>query len=424
MSSELFRKEVRDAKRADWLGTIRLRAPRVAWVCLGAGLFFMACAVTIALTTYYTQSEHLRGVLVPSTGLVGTTSASDGVVIRLLVNEGDVVHTGQPIVEVSRQQSSRDVGDTQEAIAADLALKQGRLIDDLKAQQASGVALRHELQERMNLLHSEIAQMDQQVALQRQRADSATALYEQWSSLGGNGVISRLQLLQQHDTALQNQVELKQLSGQMYQLRGQLAQVHGQFAQLPSAESVRRNDTERALADVSQAISQNALNGVIVLRAPIDGTVATLYAHVGQAVSRQDTLLSIVPKGAALVAELRVPSAAMGFIHEGEAVVVRYASYPYLRFGSYGGRVIEVSHSAVGFGGSRGPSETSAALPDSEYRVRVALDRQTVMAYGSAVALRPGMSLEADILVARRQLRDWLWPPSHEIAPSTVVEIR
>ncbi|WP_185633776.1 HlyD family efflux transporter periplasmic adaptor subunit [Burkholderia sp. Bp9012] len=373
---------------------------------------------------HYTQREHLQGVLVPSTGLVGMTSASDGVVSKVLVSEGEVVHAGQPIAEVSRQQSSREVGDTQAAIAADLALKQERLTDDLKTQQASGAVQRRELLDRMSLLRAQIAQMDQQVALQKQRADSAMSLYEQWSSLGGNGVISRLQLLQQHDSALQNQVELKQLSGEAYQLRDQLAQIQGQLTQLPSAESGKRNDTERALADVSQAISQNALNGVVVLRAPVDGTVATLFAHVGQAVSKQGTLLNIVPKGAALIAELKVPSQAIGFLREGEPVVVRYASFPYPRFGSYGGRVIEVSHSAVEPDSSRSSAGASITSPDPEYRVRVALDRQTVVAYGRIEALRPGMALEADVLVARRHLRDWLWSSSPDVSPSAVAEVR
>jgi membrane fusion protein len=45
------------------------------------------------------------------------------------------------------------------------------------------------------------------------------------------------------------------------------------------------------------------------------------------------------------------------------------------------------------------------------YRVTVRLDSQHVTAYGKPVALQPGMQLEADLLVERRRLIDWVLDP-------------
>src|SRR3546814_17659924 len=100
--------------------------------------------------------------------------------------------------------------------------------------------------------------MDQQIALQKQLADSAMALYEQWSKLGNSGIVSKLQLLQQQDTALQNLAQLKELTGQSFQLKQQAEQLQGQLDQLPATTSSKRNATERQLADVAQTQSQNA----------------------------------------------------------------------------------------------------------------------------------------------------------------------
>jgi membrane fusion protein len=45
------------------------------------------------------------------------------------------------------------------------------------------------------------------------------------------------------------------------------------------------------------------------------------------------------------------------------------------------------------------------------YRITVALDRQVVQAYGQAQALSPGMQLEADVLLDRRRLLEWIFEP-------------
>ena len=50
------------------------------------------------------------------------------------------------------------------------------------------------------------------------------------------------------------------------------------------------------------------------------------------------------------------------------------------------------------------------------YRITVTLDRQSVIAYGQPQALAPGMQLEADVLLDRRRLVEWLFEPVLGIA--------
>ncbi|WP_019301464.1 hypothetical protein [Xanthomonas oryzae] len=44
----------------------------------------------------------------------------------------------------------------------------------------------------------------EQIRLQRQRAESALRLYEQWVSAAEKGILTKVQLLQQQDIAIQN----------------------------------------------------------------------------------------------------------------------------------------------------------------------------------------------------------------------------
>ena len=45
------------------------------------------------------------------------------------------------------------------------------------------------------------------------------------------------------------------------------------------------------------------------------------------------------------------------------------------------------------------------------YRSKVALDAQSVTAYGNPEPLQAGMQVEADVLVDRRRLIEWVFEP-------------
>jgi len=49
------------------------------------------------------------------------------------------------------------------------------------------------------------------------------------------------------------------------------------------------------------------------------------------------------------------------------------------------------------------------------YRIDVKLDRQTVAAGGQEVALRPGMLVNADILLEKRTVFEWIFEPVLEL---------
>lgn len=222
-------------------------------------------------------------------------------------------------------------------------------------------------------------------------------------------MVSKLQVLQQHDTVLQDLAQVKALKEHRFELQQQEDVLQGQLAQLPATSVSKQNDTDRQLADVAQSISQNAAQRAIVLQAPADGTVADVLVHPGQAVTAQQSILTLLPKSSELLAELWVPPQAIGFIHNGESVMIRYQAYPYQKFGQHLGHVSEVSRSALS------PTEINRIsgqdFKESRYRVTVALDSQQVLTYGKAESLKPGMTLDADVLLDRRRLIEWVFEP-------------
>ena len=99
-------------------------------------------------------------------------------------------------------------------------------------------------------------------------------------------------------------------------------------------------------------------------------------------------------------------------------MLLRYQAFPYQKFGHQRGEVLQVSRSPLQ------PSELAGlSLPASLgaggeplYRITVTLAQQTIPAYGQPQALAPGMQLEADVLLDRRRLIEWLFEPVLGIA--------
>lgn len=409
MTVGLFRDEVLSSQRGEWLGSIRLQAPRLGWAFFYAALVVLTLTLGLLFVGHYTRNEQVAGTLVPSSGLMTFTPAAAGVVTRVLVREGDRVHAGQPLVEISGEQTSASLGDTSAAITAQLQLQRASLQSDLRDQKLLFHLKDERLRSRLALMRRQIAQMEQQIALQRQRADSAMALYHQLVIVAEKGVVSKLQVLQQHDSALQGLAQLRELSGQLLELQGQAQQLQDQIDETPLAESDKSNSIERQLADVAQSLARNATQRAVVLRATADGTVTNVIAHPGESVSIEDPLVVVLPAQAELLAELWLPSKAMGFIHTGQPVLMRYDAYPYQKFGLHTGRVREISRSAVS--ASQVSRLLGQAIATNRYRVMVSLDAQNVLAYGQLEPLRPGMTLDADVLLDRRRLIEWVLEP-------------
>jgi membrane fusion protein len=54
-------------------------------------------------------------------------------------------------------------------------------------------------------------------------------------------------------------------------------------------------------------------------------------------------------------------------------------------------------------------------LADGSYRARVELEREYVQAFGERVALRPGMSFTAEIVIEQRSMLEWLFEPLYAL---------
>ncbi|MET3654881.1 HlyD family secretion protein [Dyella japonica] len=409
----LFRQEVIQARHEDWLGSIIVAAPLSRWVITGMAV---ALAMTLLLFLFfgqYTRRETVTGQLLPSAGLLTITAPNAGTLRHLSVKEGQTVKAGDALLELTSEQNSAALGDTHELVGQQLDAQRSGLQADLITQASVSEQQRGALQTKITLLRSQLTQIDGQLAIQQHQVTSNQQLLDRIRPLAAKGYVSVIQIQQQETAVLDAQAQYKTLVRQQLDTRQQLEATQQQLAQLPLDAASKRNDTERQLATVQQSIAQNEAQRAVVLRAPHDGVVSTVLLKEGQMATAGQSLLSILPSGSQLQAQLLVPSRAIGFIEPGHRVVLRYQAFPYQKFGQHYGTVSEISRSALT------PAEASALtgqqVQEPLYRIEVTLDRQQVLAYGTTEPVKPGMTLDADILMEKRRLIEWVFEPLYGI---------
>lgn len=345
----------------------------------------------------------------PSAGLITLDASSFGRALRVPVHQGERVQRGQILAEFDNPLDSAALGNTQAYITAQLKTERTGLEQDLQTQQALAASQEASLGASIASLSAQAQQIRGQLTLQRQEAASMQQLLVRITPLASKGDISAFDLQQQQANALNAQLQVKVLRRQLLSTQQQLAQSEQQRAQIPLNLAAQQNDTRSKLAQIGQALAQNEAQRAWVLRAPRGGVVSSLLLKAGQTVTSDQPLLSILPQGSTLKAQLLVPSAAIGFVHPGQRVVLRYQAYPYQKFGLHAGVVQEVSRNTLS------PQEVTlltgqqAGVP--MYRIIVRPDAQHIEAYGRPAALMPGMALQADILLDRRRLIDWVLDP-------------
>jgi membrane fusion protein len=416
LSQGLFRQEVIEAKRGEWLGSIIVATPLSRWALTTLALILAAAIMLFLLLGHYTRRETVTGQLVPNRGVLTVAAPGVGTVTRLLVRGGQHVEAGDALLELSSKQDSTALGDTYTLVAQQLDIQRARLRSDLANQNQLATQQADALRAKVVLLQAQLKQIDGQLALQQQQVSSNQQLLARIKPLGVKGYVSAVQIQQQTTAVLNAQAQYKQLRRQQLEARQQLDSADQQLAQLPLDEATKRNDTERQLAALTQSIAQNEQQRAVVLHAPRAGVVSTVLLKPGQMVSAGQPLLSILPAGSLMQAQLLVPSRAIGFIEPGSRVVMRYQAFAYQKFGQQYGHVTDISRSALS------PADVATLIGERPqtaqpmYRVQVALDSQHVLAYGKPEPVRPGMALEADILIDRRRLIEWVFEPLYGMA--------
>jgi membrane fusion protein len=368
-----------------------------------------AISLWVALGTY-TRSESAHGLLVTASPTTKVVAIHPGRISALFVKDGDIVRAGQKIATVLVEQPVESGASTsaESLQALDMQSQLARHQAELAKDRAS--ADRAQLVATIGGLGRQRSDLTAQTNLQEQLVASAQDDLDRIKPVMSRGFISRVEFEQRRQAWLNARKQLVQLRQQVNALDAEAAKARAQLSRVSTDAATEVATAETSAAGFTGQRAQALAQRAYVIVAPASGRVTAMQVGVGRTVD-SSPLMQIVPEGSPLHAEVYAPSSAIGFLKPGQEVRLLYDAFPYERFGSFAGRITRVSRTALD------PKDVAAPIKAEEpvYRIDVALQRQSVEAYGSRLALQSGMTLSASLILDQRSFGDWLLQPLNAV---------
>lgn len=419
MTEPLFRPEVIEAQSAQYLGSIRIGQRLSHLVVALVALGLAAALVCFAIWGQMPRKVRVAGMLVPALGTVNVGAPGAGTLAERRVREGETVAQGQVLFVIDTDRTGM-LGVTGALVAEQLRQREQTLKAERLSREAQVRQRSQALQDRLRSLGHEISQAEAEQALAERRVALARRSVERYEELARDGFVSEIQSQNRHEEMIDLQVRQQAAQRLVSNLGREQQALRAELDALGVQLRVDLAQIDRAVAALGQETAENDARRRIVVTAAQAGTVTALYPPQGAAVQAGQTLATLVPQAGSgpadtLHAELYAPSRTAGFVRAGQTVWLRYAAYPYQKFGLGEGQVVDISRTPVA------PQDLPAGMSQALlaaaggneplYRVAVRLARTTVSAYGVEQPLKPGMTLEADVLQERRAVWEWLFEP-------------
>lgn len=388
-----------------------------------------------------------EGKLVPQTLVKIVQPAEAGVVKALLVQEGDTVKAGQVLARLDTTLATAD----KTGIASDLATQQLQtrrieaelqdqpmqpkagddvqrfaqvhsqyiahrkaFIDALDQEKSILTKVEHEKRSAVEIL----AKLEQTLPTYKKSADAYTKLEKE-------GFFSGLAAAEKQREAIEKGKDLDAQRAMVASLDATIAAQHKKLSQI---KSTYQSELQRELAEIRARIAQLQPNldktlyreGLMELRAPQDGIIKDLATTtVGAVVQPSTVVMTLVPQGEELYADVNVKNEDVGFVQIGQGAQVKLAAYPFQKYGMLNGTVIHISADASenthvatrrANDGKQNVEVPTAGI--AVYKARIKLDYQTLVGpKAKPLALAPGMQVSAEINQGKRTVLEYLLSP-------------
>lgn len=386
-----------------------------------------------------------EGKLIPQSYLKIVQPAEAGIVKEILVREGETVKSGQVLMRMDTLITEADAN----SIEADWQRKRltlRRIDAELDAELAGKpfaaeaddpptLAREIDAQYRANRNAIEAALAEERSRLVKARAELASARQVEsklaevlphyreqdkaYDKLVKDGFAGSLMASDKKRERIEKEQELKTQAHLIESAKASIAQSEKKLAQLDSdyrrSLHAERNETQAAFDKLAQERTKQAhRKDLLELRATQDSVVKDLATHTAGTVVQPGTvLLTLVPREEALRAEVWVSNEDIGFVRQGQPVKLKFAAFPFQKYGMVEGTVEHVSADAAdGNTGNAAPNDKGQKQGQPlVYKALVTLKAMNLELEGTRFALGAGMQTSAEIMLGTRTVAEYLLSP-------------
>ncbi|WP_299324182.1 HlyD family type I secretion periplasmic adaptor subunit [Parasphingopyxis sp.] len=420
------------------------KRPRAAsnlllWLIAG---FFIAFIIWAALTEL-DQTIRGPGRVIPSSQMQVVSNLEGGIVEAILVNVGDQVSVGDPLVRLDNTQSASDLGSNRAQFDA-LNVKIARLQAELDGRQPrfptpNNQSTREQIAIERSLHGSRMADLDALTAAARARiTQSQRAANEAQASLTARQAAARaaqqevdiLRPLVERGieprfslTQAENRVSIAMSETQaaaasvaraqasVAEAQASLTQARQQWRAQAADELARVQAQQSALRRSLPALSDRVRRTII--RAPLSGRVnRVMTATVGGTIGPGEPIAEIVPSEDSLIVEAMIRPSDIGQVSIGQRAEVGISAYESVVYGTLDGEVITIS-----------PDTTQdERTGENFYTVRVVTEGNLLDGDGNPVMIGPGMTADVSLLGGKQSILSYILTPITRLGRSALRE--
>lgn len=354
-----------------------------------------------------------------------------GIVRKILVQEGQVVIAGQPLMELSDIQTRSNLGQEQSRLDA-LRGREARLLAELNGQDsivfpkslsdtnvirvetAAWQARRTQLAEEVQVLQAQAVQKKNELSeinSKRQNLldelELAKKHYQVIDGLRKNNAASELEVLDSQTRIQRLKSQIVEATNAAPRLQAgqaecelRVSEAISRFrAEASAALTQVREELEKSSHEISSNVDRLDRN---VIRSPVAGLINKLnITTIGAVVRPSEILLEITPSDQRIVIQTRANPNDRAHLRSGLPARVRIGAYDYATYGTFEGHVSDVSADTL-----------SDERGNRYYRVNVEVDPATLVSgVRQPGLLVPGMAASADIAVGKRTILSYLLSP-------------
>ncbi|HVQ07006.1 MAG TPA: HlyD family efflux transporter periplasmic adaptor subunit [Allosphingosinicella sp.] len=403
MNKQLFRMEVVDASRDRLAGTVVAAVPPSSRLYTRLVLIVAAIIVGILIFGSYASSTRVRGIVSYDAGIARVYPSTPSDIEQIHVRDGQVIAAGTPLVTLSIAQGRNGVA----AQLSEIANQDAELARQVELAGEIGTAEERRLVQQRESLAAAIASLERQRGIATGQIRLAEAATRRAVQLARQGAGTQRQVEDSRSSLLARRAEVEAFTERLIAQREALRAAE---AQLPQ-RSLETNRTRSILIAQRAALAEQRAELMrtdrLVLTAPIDGEVGDVSVEVGQRARTDRSLVTIVPRGSHLEVWLYAPSRAVGFARPGQQVRLFFDAFPYQKYGAGRGTITAVS---------RVPTEptnldANLGIEEPVFRIRVRIDEMAPGVPADQRAMRPGMTLSANLVLEERSLWQVLFGP-------------
>jgi hemolysin D len=386
---------------------------------------FVAIVLPWAMLSKVDETGSARGRLEPKGATQRLDASANGTVAHVRVTEGQIVKAGQIIMELESNVLRTDIERAKTKLEGQLnRLSQLEVIKNQLAIATRAQELQNQAQElekqaqieqaRQNLSANKVAR-----TLAENRFAKDTVEVQRYRKLWEQDVTPEIKVVEMERAAEESKRLLAAALAEIEQANSRLTEQQNSYQSLIQAGKLAVLKSEQQLKDLQTQVTslqaeisqtKSEIKSLEIqleqrtFRAPTDGTIFQLpIQRPGTVVQPGQIVAQIAPKGSVLIFKAQMPIPESGFMRPGMPVKLKFDAYPFQDYGVVPARVLKISPDSK-------PMQTQQGQIEM-FELEIDLNNTYIQSQDKQIALVPGQTATAEVIVRQRRLIDFVLDP-------------